>query len=219
MYALDVIQSAYERCNRLSPGETLGADDAAFGFRRLNELVDELSAQNQFLYQDIFTSATVTGVSITLGTGAWAAIPIGTQIVSGEAASFPLAPITMEQYGQIYDNTLSGIPRVYSHDGLATVFLYPVPTSVVVKFQTRTGAAIFADLNTTSYSMPAGWQAALSAALAVRIAPNIIGELPPALVRAEEKLMGAVDKIDPKILDTFSYTSQPKSSGSILRGY
>lgn len=219
MYALDIIQSAYERCNRLSPGETLGSDEEAFGFRRLNEMVDELSAQNQFLFQDVFTSATVTGATITLGTGAWVTIAIGAQIISGEAAAFPMAPITMEQYGQIYDNTLPGLPRVYVHDGLATVFLYPVPTTIVVKLQTRLGVSAFADHNVTSYSVPGGWQAALSAALAVRIAPNILGKLPDALVRAEEKLMGAVDKCDPKILDVFSYTCQPRSSGSILRGY
>lgn len=219
MFALDIITSSFERCNRLSPGETLGADEAAFGLRRLNELVDELSAQNQFLFRDVFTSATVTGATITLGTGSWAAIAAGSQIISGEAAAFPMAPITMEQYGQIYDNTLAGLPRVFAHDGLATVFLYPVPTTVVVKLQTRVGVSAFADQNTTSYSMPGGWQAALSAALAVRIAPNILGKLPDALVRAEEKLMGAVDKADPKILDVFSYTCQRRNSGSILRGY
>lgn len=219
MFALDVIQSAYERCNRLSPGETLGADDAAFGFRRLNELVDELSAQDAFLYQSIFASATVTGATITLGAGSWASIAIGSQLISGEASSFPMAPITMEQYGQIYDNTLAGVPRVFAHDGLATVSLYPVPTAIVVKLQTRVGAAAFADQNTTSYSVPGGWKAALSAALAVRIAPNILGNLPPALERAEKKLMGAVDRSDPKILDVLSYTSQPRNSGSILRGY
>lgn len=219
MFALDIIQSAFERCNRLSPGETLGADEAAFGFRRLNELVDELSAQDSFLYQSIFTTATVTGASITLGTGSWAQISPGSQIISGEAAAFPMAPITMEQYGQIYDNTLAGLPRVYAHDGLATVFLYPVPTAVVVKFQIRIGVSSFADQNTTTYSVPAGWRAALSAALAVRIAPNIIGSVTPALERAEKKLMDSVDRADPKILDVLSYTSQPRNSGSILRGY
>lgn len=219
MFALDLIQSAYERCNRLSPGETLGADDAAFGFRRLNELVDELSADDLYLYQDVFTTSTVTGAQITLGTGAWAAIAPGSQIISGEAAAFPMAPITMEQYGQIYDNTLAGLPRVYAHDGMATVLLYPVPTAVIVKLQTRIGVATFADQNTTSYSMPGGWQAALSAALAVRIAPNIIGGVTPSLEKAERKLMDAVDRSSPKILDTFSYTSQRRNSGSILRGY
>lgn len=50
--ALDIIIDAYERCNRLSPGETLSADDAAFGLRRLNLLVDELSAHPLFLFKD-----------------------------------------------------------------------------------------------------------------------------------------------------------------------
>ena len=76
MRAIDIITDAYERCNRLSPGETLSADDAAFGLRRLNLLIDELSAQPLFLFKDTLTSAAQTG-NITLGVGAWAAIAAG----------------------------------------------------------------------------------------------------------------------------------------------
>jgi hypothetical protein len=215
--ALDIIQSAFERCNRLSPGETLNADDAAFGFRRLNELVDELSPQNQFLYRDIFTSAAITGATITLGAGSWAAISPGEAIVSAEASAYPMDPITPAQYGAIYDNTLPGIPRVYCQDGLSTVFLYPVPTNVVVKLHTRVGVTAFAD-QTTAYTLAQGWMAALSAGLAVRMAPNLLGGIPDHLSRAEAKCMGAVDKSDPKILDVRSYSGRRLEAGSILTG-
>ena len=76
MQALAIIIDAYERCNRLSPGETLGADDAAFGFRRLNLLVDEMSASNTFLFKSVLTSAAQAG-AITLGAGARAGHHLG----------------------------------------------------------------------------------------------------------------------------------------------
>jgi hypothetical protein len=215
--ALDIIQSAFERSNRLSPGETLNADDAAFGFRRLNELADELAPQNLYLYRDIFTSAAVTGATITLGVGAWSAIAPGEAIVSAEASAYPMDPITPAQYGAIYDNTIAGIPRVYCPDGLSTVFLYPVPTNVIVKLHTRTGVQTFAD-QTTPYTLPQGWMAALSAALAVRMAPTLLGSVPDYLARAEAKCMGAVDVSAPKILDVRTYTRRRAEAGSILTG-
>ena len=76
MKSLDIIQDAYERLNRLSPGEVLDPDTAAFGLRRLNLMVDELSAIQQFLFQDVILSAPQTG-SITLAQGPWAAIASG----------------------------------------------------------------------------------------------------------------------------------------------
>ena len=57
MNALEVITDAYQRCNRLSPGESLGGDDIERGFTRLNLLVDEWAADSRFLFQDVLTSA------------------------------------------------------------------------------------------------------------------------------------------------------------------
>lgn len=99
--ALDIIIDAYERCNRLSPGETLSADDAAFGLRRLNLLVDELSAHPLFLFKDTLTSVAQTG-NITLGAGAWSAIAAGTEIIGAACDSLPMLPITVQQYNEQY---------------------------------------------------------------------------------------------------------------------
>ena len=99
--AIEIITDAYERCNRLSPGETLSADDAAFGFRRLNLLVDEMSGQNGFLFRSVLTSAAASGV-ITLGVGAWAAISPSDEVVSATANNLVLSPITMRQYIEDY---------------------------------------------------------------------------------------------------------------------
>ena len=134
--ALDIIIDAYERCNRLSPGETLSADDAAFGFRRLGLLVDELSAQSLCLFRDVLTSATQTG-SITLGAGSWAAIAPGSQIISAACDNLPVMQITMQQYNEQYRPAVTGSPALYAHDGFAAVFLWPEPAGQVITLQTR----------------------------------------------------------------------------------
>ena len=217
--ALAVIQDSYSRCNRLSPGETLSADDAAFGFTRLNILVDEMSASGMFLYRDILTSASVSASSFTLGAGSWTAVASGSIIVSATADNLVMAPITMQQYNQIYDTTLTGLPTVYAQDGLSTVYLWPVPSANTIKIQTRVGVGAFAD-QTTTYTVPPGYQAALGASLAVRIAPNIIGKIPPELLRAELKCLTALPGYEPAVLNVSSFNGNRRAGTypSILYG-
>ena len=97
MRAIDIITDAYQRLNKLSPGETLNADDADRGFMRLNIVADELSAEAPFLYQQILTSAAQTG-HITLGVGAWTAIPPGTEILGVTVSTLPISRLTMRQF-------------------------------------------------------------------------------------------------------------------------
>jgi hypothetical protein len=203
MQALAIITDAYERCNRLSPGETLNADDAAFGFRRLNLLVDEMSASNLFLFKSVLTSAAQTG-AIALGAGAWAAISPGDEIVSATANNQPLTRITMQQYNELYQPTTAGFPSFYAQDGLGTVYLWPVAAGQTIKLQTRVGVSSFADQN-TDYIMPDGYAAALGAGLAVRIAPSILGAIPPYLIKAEAKCMGSISRYEPAIVDVHGF--------------
>lgn len=210
--ALAVIQDAYERLNRLSPGETLDADTSALGLRRLNLLVDELSAIQQFLFQDVILSAPQTG-NITLAAGVWAAIASGNDVISAASNGLPLVQITMQQYNAIFNQAQTGSPTVYAADGLAAIYLWPVPTGQTLRLQYRVGAGVFADY-TTDYSMPAGYRAALGAALAVRLAPSVLGKVPPELSRAESKCMNAIDAYSPSIVDVGSFS---RSRGAPVR--
>lgn len=214
--ALDIIIDAYERCNRLSPGETLAADDAAYGFRRLNILVDELSAKTEALYQDIITSSAQTG-DITLGVGAWAGIDPGDDIVSATVDNTLMAPITMAQYNGLYQPTPTGLPMLYANDGLNTIKLYPRPNGQTIRLQTRVGVKTFAD-QTTNYTLAPGWTSALGAVLAVRIAPAVLGQLPAALVRAEKMAMASVTRIIPAIVNISGYSRGSGSNAWILTG-
>lgn len=220
--ALGVIADGYARINRLSPGETLGADETAYGFDRLNILVDELSAGNQFLYRDILTSASVTGSTLTLGTGSWSAIPSGAEIisavlVSGTAGNVPLARLTMQQYNErLALPSTAGLPSYYAHDGLSTVYLYPVPTAQTIQLQTRVGVASFAD-QTTAYTVPPGYRAFLGAEMAVRLAPSVLGGLPPGIAAAAKAARKGIGSFEPAVIDVYSF-ARPVSRESILLG-
>jgi hypothetical protein len=210
MRAVDIITDAYERMNRLSPGEPLNADDQAFGLRRLNLLVDELSASREFLFRSALTSAAQSG-HITLGAGAWAAIDQGEQIISATADNLPLAPITMQQFNELYQPTTTGRPTVWAQDGMATVYLWPVPTGQTIKLQTQATVSEFADL-TTDYTAAAGWRAGLGAALAVRCAPTLLGRLPAELARAEKRAMDGLAMYEPAIIDNVNQIQARGSS-------
>ena len=126
------------------------------------------------------------------------------------AAAVEPQGITVQQYNEQYRPAVTGSPALYAHDGFAAVFLWPEPAGQVITLQTRSTVSEFAD-QTTDYTLPDGWANALGAALAVRIAPNILGQLPQSLVRAEEKALGAVDKYEPAIIDGPSF----QSTGSV----
>lgn len=214
--ALSLIVEAYESCNRLSPGETLGADDAAFGLRRLNLLVDKMSAQRRFLFRDVLTSVAQTG-HIALGAGLWAGVDQGDEIVSASADDCPMSPITMRQYNESSSLAETGSPVVYAPDGMGTVYLYPVPTGQTIRMQTRKGASTFAD-QTTLYTLPAGYRAALVAGLAVSIAPVLLGSVPAALVLEASQAMAAIETHAPSIVDVHSFTRPARHAGAIFRG-
>lgn len=213
--ALSIIQDAYERLNRLSPGETLSADDAAFGLRRLNLLADELSAKNQFLSRDLVTSVAQTG-NITLGTGSWAAIASGDEIIGIATDNGPLSPITVQQYNNLYRPLSNGEPTVYAHDGLSTVFFSPVPTGQTLRVQTRIGVSQFAD-QSTAYTVPPGYKAFLGAALAVRCAVTLLGRIPPELMMAERRCADGVGSYKPAIIDVYSFATNAQNY-NILNG-
>lgn len=206
--ALSVITSAYKRCNRLSPGEVLSADDAASAFDVLTEFVDELASQPAFCFFAPLTSAAQSG-HITLGAGAWAAINPGDLILSATADNIAMSPMTMQQFNELYQPTVTGRPTVWAQDGMSTLYLWPVPNGHIIKLMVRGTVSQFTSL-TTEYVVPDGWKAALAAGLAVRIAPNIIGKVTPDLERRARDALSAVCRYEPAIygVETFNKSRQ-----------
>ena len=220
MRSAEIINDAYRRCNRLSPGEVLSGDDLEFGLLDLNVIVDELSAKRMFLYKALFTSNAQTG-NITTGAAPWTAVPVGEEIRGVYVDNVPLLVATPEDFASIVDPTLSGIPYMYSYDGYNTISLYPRPAGQTLKIMTGTGVTQFADF-TTEYLLPPGYKAYLGARLAVKRAPSIAKLTvleKQNLDREETKAALGIMNYEPAILNVHGYGQYKRQGGSILYGW
>lgn len=204
------------RLNRLSPGETADADTLAVCMEALNDITDRWNGQGGFLFREVLTTGTVTG-SGTLGT-TWATLAPGADILgatySSGGSDVPVDRLTMAQYHErIAVKATGGTPQFYAHDGLATVYFYPQPTALAVTLRTKQAVGTFADLDTV-YSMPAGYQSALSANLAELLAPTmnmaVLGVCKRDAAAARQRI--GLQTIEPAILG-----GAPR--GNILTGF
>lgn len=217
--ARTIITLALEAMNKLSPGETLDADLAAACLRRLNAIADDWSAGRDMAPQDVIASGAITGASLTLANGAFAAIPAGAEIIGMQADGIPMDPITMQQYNDIQLKNQGGRPEVWARDGLSIVYLYPAATGNTVSVLTRAPFASFADLDTV-YTLPAGYQGAFAASLAVDMAPALLGGVPPALQLAEKKALFNVGSSNVRPAMLSANPLAPRGSGgNILKGW
>lgn len=199
------------RLNKLSPGEAEDADLFNRCLDGLNNIADEWNGSKAFLFREVLTSGTVTGITGTIGT-TWADLSPGDEILGATwldaSQDVPLWSLTMQQYHEgVAQKTQAGDPQFYAHDGLATVYFYPVPTSASVKIRTRQAVTAFADLD-TDYSMPAGYRSGLSAVLAELMAPTLLGGIPSdvgkAAMAARNRIAGQA--LNPAILNTSANT-------------
>lgn len=217
--ARNIITLALEGMNKLSPGETIDADVAAICLRRLNSIADDWSAGRSMMPQDLIVSGAVTGQSLTLATGLFAAISAGDEIIAGQADGYAMAPITMEQYNNILNKTATGRPECFAHDGLSTVYLYPASVGNTVNLLVRKAFTVFADLDTV-YTMPSGYEGAFAATLSVALAPSLLGGVPPALAKAKKEAMYNVQgaNVRPAMISA-SPLRPGYCTGNVLQGW
>jgi hypothetical protein len=173
--------------NRLSPGEAIDADLGASCLEALNFIADEWNGGKSFLFREVLTtSSAISSATGTLGT-TWAGLVSGDDILGATVAysatlDVPMRQITMGEYANIAIKALSTYPAYFAHDGAATVYLYPVPTGQTITLRTKQVVSDFADLD-TDYVMPKGYKSALSAVLAEKMAPALLGAIPASVAR------------------------------------
>lgn len=205
--------------NRLSPGEQEDADLFGRCLDALGSIVDEINGGKALLWREIETQSTpITGVSAQLGV-AWPALASGDEILSAtvqysSGQDIPLSPITMEQYEQIPVKGIASLPKVYAHDGAATVYFYPAAAGQAVTLRTKQAAQTFADLD-TDYVMPAGFQSAYEALLAEKMAPTLNASLVALSTgkanASRRRILGQV--VTPAVMDA------GRRVGNILTGW
>ena len=207
--ARDIIRGALSfHLNRLSPGEAEDADLFDRCRLALNFIADEFNGSKGYLWREILTvSGSITGTYGTLGTD-WSGIASGDEILGAtvrysSTLDVPMHPITMQQYADIAVKSTSSYPEFYAHDGAARVYLYPAASAHVITLRTKQVLSDFADLD-TDYEMPKGTKADLAALLAEKMAPSLLGSLPPAIGKAASAARSHLlaRGLTPAILDT-----------------
>ena len=203
--ARDVIRAALTfHLNRLSPGETEDANLFNVCLHALSHVADEINGGKGWLFKDILTAGTVTGAFGTIGT-TWAGLAHGDNIMTAThgASAYPLDRLTMQQYALVPDKVTQGTPIAWAFDGYGKVYFYPACASVLVTLHTKEPVGEFADLD-TGYYMPRGFRSALSALLAEKLAPTMLGGVTPAIrsaaSAARQRL--AAQSVEPAIVDT-----------------
>ena len=188
--ARSILQDALSfSLNRLSPGESADADTLAVGLLALNNIVDEWNGVKSLLFRTIITASAspVSASTGTLGT-TWAGLSPGDEILGVtyllDGMDFPMAPLTMRQYHeQVANKAEVSEPEFWAHDGLSTIYFYPVPNGKTIKLRTRAAVSEFADTD-TDYSMPAGFRSALTDCVAEKLAFVMLGGVPQNIAMA-----------------------------------
>lgn len=206
------------RLNRLSPGEAVDADTLSVCLRALNSIADEWNGAKAFLFREVLTASgsAISAATALLGT-AWAALSPGDMILgatySDGTQDIVIGEWTMQRYHEEALKTQTGPPEYFAHDGLATVYFWPVPTGQTITLRTKAVVADFAAVD-TDYSMPKGYKSALTDVLAERLAPTMGGLTPPikqAASAARLRILGQT--VSPAILN------QGSGPYNIQRGY
>lgn len=140
--ALDIITGALKKIGQYAPGETLAASDANDALDTLNGMIDMLSNEHLFIYNNVENVLTLTPgkQSYTVGAGGEFNIPrplrltnIYTRITTGSSSlDFPCQEVSGDKYTKIGLKTQPGPwPKMaYYNTGfpLAQLFLWPVPS-------------------------------------------------------------------------------------------
>ena len=218
--ARQIITSALTyHLNRLSPGEVLDADLGNLCLGALNDIADEWNGSVSLLWQTTLSAAVVTGATGTLGV-TWTDINSGHDVLGATynngSGDIVIAELTMAQYHeQIRIKTLAaGFPRYWAQDGASTIYFYPAPTGQSITLRSRRSMSDFADLDTV-YVMPQGYRSALAAVLAEKMAPSVVGGVPPAVAKAAATARSGLmsNSVAPAIIGSAGTT------GNILTGW
>lgn len=178
--ALDLITDSLTDIGAIDPLETITADEASHGLRKLNELMESLSNEGLAVYQMLQENfSTVAGTaSYTIGSGAtWNTtrpLRIESAYIRESGSDYPLTVLSREEYDTIGIKTTQYRPEYLYYDPAVangTVYLYGVPAAVYSVFlnsykQLQQFAAL-----TTEVVLPPGYKRLIKSNLSIEIAP------------------------------------------------
>jgi hypothetical protein len=177
------INSAMQLIGQLAAGASPKSDETADVLVRLNAMLD--SWRNEKLMVYAYQTETLTlangDSSYTIGTSGdlntTRPVAIERAWITSSNQDYPMTPLSEAEYAAIFDKTASAdcpdryLFRPTMASSLATFVVYPVPNATrTAKLVTRVIVSAFSAASDT-VTLPPGWEEAIDANLAIRIAP------------------------------------------------
>lgn len=231
--ALDLIESAMSKIGILAAGETVSAEDAAIGLKRLNTLVDSMEQDQMFAYttQDTVVTLPAGVTSLTIGPGQQINMPRPVKILRGSFCrvgdqDYRLDPTTEPEYNAITlkDSVSTICPCVVFFDGqtpAGTLHFWPsAATDVELHLITPEASGIAADL-TTNYVFPPGYARYIEYALAIEMAPDFNVTPSPMIIGAAANAKRAIRRVNARTpqLDVCYPGDSANSVSDFVGGY
>jgi hypothetical protein len=225
MTAQDLISAALKRIGVLAAGETPQAEESADGLLRLNALIDSWANERLTVYTITRTTWTIVSGTAAYTLGLAGTVAVARPIYVSRIGYVDTTPtpdlerqidqLSQEQYQAIGEKAQTGeFPRAVYYNPtypLGTITYWPTPTSsallgVIYAPAPVTTLATLA----TSISLPNGYERALTANLAIELAPEYGRPLDPAL-----KMMADESKASIKLANyrPIIITGDPALSG------
>jgi hypothetical protein len=190
--ALDVITMAMQEANITAAGETLSADDAAFGLRKLNRLLDSANAERLNIFTVNFANYMLipnhaphtigpTGNSPTpnfICVGTRPTKIVGASLIINTSTPNYTIPLNIQDADWWQAQRVQGLATSYPTDLYyepdwpnGSCFFWPVPTTAwPVQLETWTNLLALPTLQTT-FTLPPGYEDAITYTLAETLEP------------------------------------------------
>jgi hypothetical protein len=219
---LDLIQSAMQEIGVVAAGETLSAEDAAWGLEKLQRLIDTFNAQRELIFSTNFNLFTLTpnhaphtigpsgdfnvpirpvkviSCSFILNSGSQAVdLPVNADRDDAWWAANPLKSLTSSIVTDLYYDSASP---------LGNLNFYPISNvAAQVRLQTWNSLAQAIDLTTALGFVQGYWEAIVST-LAVSLCPSYERQPSAVLVAMQQKAIQVIAQNNggPPRIDTTS---------------
>lgn len=198
-----IVNRSLRLLGQIGQGASPTTNETADALVALNAMLDSWRNDRLMCYAFQTESLTLSAStsSYTIGSGGTLNTTRPVEIVEAYIVesdqSYPVYPMNEAEYAGLFQKTLPGDwpdrylfrPSVASSQ--ATLIVYPVPNATrTMKLTTRVVVAAFA-ASTDTITLPPGWEEALAANLAIRLAPEYqIQVTPEVRLMAKESLGG-----------------------------
>src|SRR3989442_1448791 len=181
----DLVTDALIENRVVRGGDVINSDDMTYGLTNLNRLLDLWNADRRAVYNESFADYTLTSSLSPHTIGSGGTFNVTQRPVSLEAAALNLggspavyAPITVRDDVWYASLSMPGLTSPFPTDvyyspdwPLGKLYFWPVPTTAYgVRLWTR--ALLASVAQTDTFSLPPGYQDALTLTLAERLAPG-----------------------------------------------